>query len=146
MIHLIRKLCPPREVQNTLTLPWEDRTRSRMRVTLDNGEEAGLFLERGTVLRGDDLLISDEGLVVRVIAAPELLSIVACEDALLMARACYHLGNRHTPVEIAAGEICYRHDPVLDRMVNGLGLEARRDHGPFEPELGAYGGAGHHHG
>ena len=146
MIRLTQKLDSHQAPATTLTLPWEERIRSRLRVVLDNGEEAGLFLERGTVLRGNDHLASDAGTVVRIQAANEPLSVVACNDALLMARACYHLGNRHTPVEITAGEVRYLNDPVLDQMVKGLGLEVRREQGPFEPELGAYAGKGHHHG
>jgi urease accessory protein len=145
MLRFIQKTDAAPEPATTLTLPWEARTRSRLRTRLDNGEEAGLFLQRGTVLRGGDLLISDQGVVIRVSAADELLSIVSCDDALHMARACYHLGNRHTMLEITAGEIRYLHDPVLDRMVQGLGLEVRRATGPFEPELGAYGGHEHAH-
>jgi urease accessory protein len=130
----------------SLTLPLEQRVRSRLRVTLDDGSEAGLFLERGQVLRDGDLVASDDGLVVQVRAAPEPLSSVYCDDALQLARVCYHLGNRHVPLEINAGRVRYQHDHVLDDLVRGLGLEAVLEHAPFEPEPGAYGGARHPHG
>ena len=74
MIRLINKISPPQKVAATLTLPWEQRNKSRLRVVLDNGEEAGLFLERGTVLRGSDILVSDDGLMVEVRAALETVS------------------------------------------------------------------------
>lgn len=146
MKRLTDKLTSPREPAATLTLSWEQRTKSRLRVTLDNGETAGLFLERGTILRGNDLLTSDDGDVVRIVAAEESVSTVACDDPLLMARACYHLGNRHTSLEIGEKQIRYLHDPVLDEMVKGLGLHVQRESTPFEPEIGAYAGNGHHHG
>lgn len=111
---------------------------------LDSGEDAGHFLTRGTILRGQELLISEKGDVVRVFAAKETCSSVSCHDPLSMARACYHLGNRHTPLEITATQIRYLHDPVLDEMVKGLGLSVRIDQAPFEPEIGAYAGSGHH--
>ena len=145
MIHLTRKLKNHQPALTTLTLPWEQRIRSRLRVVLDSGAEAGLFLERGTVLGDGDLLTSEDGTVVRVVAARETLSIVASGDPLKMARACYHLGNRHTPLEIADGRVRYLHDPVLDDMIRGLGLDVRVDQAPFQPEAGAYGGH-HHHG
>jgi urease accessory protein len=63
-----------------------------------------------------------------------------------LARACYHLGNRHTAIQITDRQVCYLQDQVLDAMVAGLGLEVRHAHGPFEPESGAYSGGGHHHG
>lgn len=126
----------------TLPLPLASRIKSRLRVTLDDGREAGLFLERGLSLREGDLLASPEGLTVRVRAAPESLSVASCPDPLLLARACYHLGNRHVPLEIEAGRLRYRHDHVLDTLLRGLGLAVSCEEGPFEPEPGAYAGSG----
>jgi urease accessory protein len=145
MIHLTHKLENCQPALTTLTLPWEQRIRSRLRVVLDSGDEAGLFLERGTVLGDGDLLTSEDGTVVRVIAADEKLSSVTSNDPLKMAKACYHLGNRHTPLEIAEGHVRYLHDPVLDDMIRGLGLDVSIEQAPFQPEAGAYGGH-HHHG
>jgi len=145
MIRLTRKLHGPGKAFATLTLPWEQRNKSRLRVVLDNGVEAGLFLTRGTILRGDDLLASEMGEVVRVRAADEPVSSVRCDDPLGMARACYHLGNRHTPLAIAAGEIRYPSDLVLDAMMRHLGLTVQHMAAPFEPEVGAYAGHGHAH-
>src|SRR6266436_1727360 len=101
---IVHKRAPPaEEVDDTLTLPFEQRCKSRLRTTLASGEEIGLFLERGTVLRGGDCLAGDDGRVVRVVAADEDLYEVRCDDADALARAAYHLGNRHTPVQIGAG-------------------------------------------
>lgn len=146
MIRLTYMLLGPHTPDTTLTLLWEQRAKTRLRVVLDNGVEAGLFLQRGSVLRAGQLLASAEGFVVQVRAADEPLSIVDTADPLLMARACYHLGNRHTAIQIADRQIRYLHDPVLDAMVEGLGLDVGHDAGPFEPEAGAYAGGGHHHG
>ena len=146
MIRFFKKLTAPQESATTLTLPWEQRNKSRLMVRLDNGMRAGLFMERGSVLREDDLLLSEEGLVVRIRAAAETVSTVVCDNALLMARACYHLGNRHAPVQITENRFQYPHDHVLDDMVKRLGLEVRIEQAPFEPESGAYGNNGHHHG
>ncbi|WP_457572932.1 urease accessory protein UreE [Desulfolithobacter sp.] len=149
MICLTRKTDtdPGREAL-TLTLPWEKRIRSRLRVQLDNGQEAGLFLPRGTVLRGGDLLVDDSAAsVVRILAADEEVSRVSCLNGLQLARACYHLGNRHVALQIDRQWVQYLHDHVLDEMVRGLGLTVIRALAPFEPEYGAYasGGHGHHH-
>jgi urease accessory protein len=84
---------------------------------------------------------------VQVQAAPETLSRVVCDDPLLLARACYHLGNRHVALQIEPGRLSYQHDHVLDAMVAGLGLTVTLAQAPFEPEAGAYGGhdPAHHH-
>jgi urease accessory protein len=121
-----------------LLLPFELRQRSRMLATLDNGEEVGVTLPRGTILRGGDRLQSSDGRVIEVIASPETVSIVRSDDVRLLARAAYHLGNRHVAVEIAAAYISYLHDHVLDDMLRGLGLHVDYDLLPFEPEAGAY--------
>jgi urease accessory protein len=127
----------------TLTLPLEQRIRSRLRVTLDDGRPAGVFLERGQTLRDGDLLAAADGVVVLVRSAAEPLSEVRCNDPLLLSRACYHLGNRHIALQIADGVLHYQPDHVLDEMLRGLGLQPRRVERPFEPEYGAYGGHGH---
>jgi len=129
----------------TLTLPYELRQKSRLRANLDNGDEVGLLLPRGTVLRGGDCLKSETGEVILVRAAEEVVSTVSEKDPTLFARACYHLGNRHVPLQIGAGWLRYLHDHVLDDMLQGLGLQVTCERAPFEPEAGAYGGGHHHH-
>ena len=147
MLRLIQKLTTPTTASATLTLPLDSRIKSRLRATLDDGREAGLFLERGTTLRDGDCLQAEDGTIVQVKAAAETVSEVQCDDPHLLARACYHLGNRHVPLQIEPGLLRYQHDHVLDDMLRGLGLEVTVREAPFEPEPGAYGGSaqGHSH-
>ena len=145
MLRIEQKRSKPASHQATLSLPMDQRTRSRLRVRLDDGREAGLFLPRGLILRDGDLLESTDGLVILVRAAPENVSTVRTQDAHALARACYHLGNRHVPLQITPGWVRYQHDHVLDDMVRGLGLDVTVEEAPFEPEAGAY-AEGHHHG
>jgi urease accessory protein len=136
-----------------LVLPFELRQRSRLLATMDSGEEVGLMLPRGTVLRGGDRLQVSDGRLVEVVAAPEQVSIVRRADARALARAAYHLGNRHVAVQLTADSLRYLRDHVLDDMLRGLGLNVEADVLPFEPEAGAYSAspahgadAGHPHG
>lgn len=129
----------------TLTLTYDQRTKSRQKVTLDNGREAGLFLIRGLILQQGDLLQAETGEVVEVLAAKESVSSVYVDDPLTIARTCYHLGNRHVPLQITAGFIRYQHDHVLDDMLRGLGLAVVVEKAAFEPEAGAYGRHSHAH-
>ena len=127
-----------------LVLPFHSRSKSRLRVTLSDGREAGVFLPRGSVLRGGDRLQSDSGEWVLVVAAEEPVSRVTASDPVAFARACYHLGNRHVPLQIGDGFACYLQDSVLDQMARGLGVHVEEALLPFEPEAGAY-SAGHEH-
>ena len=147
MIRIEKRLDETVTHSTTLSLPIDQRIKSRLKVTLDDGREAGLFLPRGHVLRGGDLLQSTEGLVVQVQAAPETVSTVHSAEGETLARVCYHLGNRHVPLQITATWARYQHDHVLDDMVRGLGLEVEVETAPFEPEAGAYQSSanGHHH-
>lgn len=147
MIELTKRLKDKQQADTTLTLPLESRIKSRLRATLDDGREAGLFLERGLTLKDGDLLASEDGTIVEIKAAEETVSQVTCTDNLLMARACYHLGNRHVALQINSNMLSYLHDHVLDDMLKGLGLEVNVLMAPFEPEPGAYNtnGGGHHH-
>ena len=132
-------------VYSTLTLAFDQRIRSRQKVELDNGESAGLFLPRGSVLLQGSRLAAETGEVVEIRAADEAVSSVRVDDARLLARACYHLGNRHVALQIGDGFIRYQHDHVLDDMVRGLGLTVVVEQAPFEPEPGAYDSAAHAH-
>ena len=131
----------------TLSLPINSRVKSRIKVTLDDGREAGLFLPRGKILRNGDLVVSEEGLVVEIKAAPELVSTVSSYNPHALAVASYHLGNRHVPLQVESTWLRYLHDHVLDDMVKGLGLSVKTETAPFEPEAGAYQSSanGHHH-
>lgn len=127
-----------------LVLPFELRQKSRLRTRLASGEEMGLFLERGSVLRGGDYLKGNDGRVILVVAAPETVLKVTCASALELTRAAYHLGNRHVPVEVGDGWLRLGADHVLAAMLLGLGASVAEEQSPFEPEAGAYGG-GHQH-
>ena len=131
----------------TLSLPINSRVKSRIKVTLDDGREAGLFLPRGKILRDGDLVASEDGIIVQIKAAPELVSTVSSDNSHALAVASYHLGNRHVPLQVEATWLRYLHDHVLDDMVKGLGLSVKTETAPFEPEAGAYQSSanGHHH-
>lgn len=139
MLKFTKRLDAAEQPDVTLTLPFDQRIKGRLKVTLDNGEEAGLFLNRGPILRGGDCIATDEGVVAEIKAADETVSTVSSSDALLLSKVCYHLGNRHTPLQIGEGFARYQHDHVLDDMVRGLGLEPVCEQAAFEPEPGAYG-------
>lgn len=145
MLKATEVIAPTQQHELTLTLPYELRQKSRLRATLDNGDEIGLLLPRGTVLRGGDCLKSETGKVILVRAAEEVVSTVYEKDPALFARACYHLGNRHVPLQIGEGWLRYLHDHVLDDMLRGLGMKVSCERAPFEPEAGAYGGGHQHH-
>lgn len=128
-----------------LSLPYEQRQKSRQRARLDSGLEVSLVLPRGTVLRHGDCLRSKDGRLIEVQAQAEAVSSVCADDTLLLMRAAYHLGNRHVPLQIAATALYYRQDHVLDAMLTQLGLTVVHQTAPFEPEGGAYGGGHGHH-
>lgn len=128
-----------------LVLSFEARCKSRLRTRLLSGEEVGLFLERGTVLRGGDKLAANDGTIIEVVAAPELLMEATTDDPLLLAKAAYHLGNRHVAVQLLSDRLRFAADHVLGEMVRGLGLPVTEIEAPFEPESGAYGAHPHGH-
>jgi urease accessory protein len=128
-----------------LTLAFDLRRKSRLRATLTNGREVALFLPRGSVLRDGDLLEAEDGTVIQVESAAENILWVTAETPHALMRAAYHLGNRHTPVELGTVFLKLEADPVLHEMLLQLGVTVREERMPFQPEGGAYGG-GHRHG
>ena len=145
MLSISRRAPTSASPQARLVLPFELRSRSRFRAHLIGGEEVGVILERGQVLRGGDLLLADDGRVVEVAAAAERVSTVHSADVRSLMRAAFHLGNRHVTLEVGNGWLRYRHDHVLDDMLRGLGLKVVLEEAPFEPEAGAYHSGGHSH-
>lgn len=146
MLYLTQRVDSPGKLTASLTLPIDVRVKSRIKVTLNDGREAGLLLPRGLLLRGGDVLSNEDGSeFVQIIAADEGVSVVHCDDPFTLAKACYHLGNRHVPLQIMPGELRYHHDHVLDDMLRQFGLEVTFAQLPFEPEAGAYASESHGH-
>jgi urease accessory protein len=137
----------------TVTLDWDTRQKSRFQVADSQGRELGVFLPRGTAVRGGDVLVGEDGSLVRVIAAPQtLLRITACTahgSPFDLVRAAYHLGNRHVQIELTPTHLKIEPDHVLADMLRAMHLIVRSSTEAFEPEGGAYsshGGHGHGHG
>lgn len=126
----------------TVCLTFEARSKSRLLLRLDNGDQAALIVERGRLLRGGDRVRTLEGREVEIIAADEALLEAFSADPLVITKAAYHLGNRHVAVQVMADRLRFLDDHVLGEMVKGLGLTVGSVLAPFEPEGGAY---GHHH-
>jgi urease accessory protein len=123
---------------DSVTLTFDERSKSRLRTRLDSGEEAGIVLPRGGILRDGEVLGSTTGRCVSVKAAAEAVSTAYAEDYHALARACYHLGNRHLSLQIGERWVRYRRDHVIDDLARHLHLEVVHVDEPFEPEDGAY--------
>src|ERR1700689_203655 len=133
MLTISERLQQPRAPDVRLVLPFEVRSRSRFRAQLSGGEQVGVILPRGQILRDGDQLLAPDGRVIEIAAAPETVSIVRTADLRWLARAAYHLGNRHVALQIGDGWLRYSHDHVLDDMLQGLGLQVQVEQAPFEP-------------
>jgi urease accessory protein len=136
---------------SSVELDWDLRQKSRFDATDSAGRHLGVFLPRGSVLRGGDALVAEDGSLVRVIAAPQaVLRVTACAEhgsALDLPRAAYHLGNRHVALEVRADHLQLEPDPVLAGMLRAMHLIVSEVQAPFEPEGGAYASAhAHSHG
>ncbi len=146
MIRLIRRLQPGElaatEPCDRLQLTFDERKRGRLSTRTLSGEKAGPFLERGKVLAASDRLQAEDGGVYLIEAAAEPVVEATTEDWLAFARVCYHLGNRHLPLQIGERWLRFQPDHLLEELVTMHGLQARLIERPFHPESGAY---GHHH-
>lgn len=140
----------------TVQLDWDVRQKSRFDCTDSQGRHLGVFLPRGSVVRGGDVLVAEDGSMVRVIAAPQpVLVITHCSEhgsSFDLTRAAYHLGNRHVPIELKPDHLKIEPDHVLADMLRAMHLIVHEKLAAFEPEGGAYGahgasqGHGHEHG
>ncbi|HSF48225.1 MAG TPA: urease accessory protein UreE [Burkholderiales bacterium] len=127
-----------RPTDERLVLPFELRQKSRLRAALASGQEVGLFLEPGELLRGGDRLESEDGRIIEVVAQPEQVMQISAESPTELCRIAYHLGNRHVALQIGDGWLRITRDDVLKKMAEGLGAKVTEELAPFEPEAGAY--------
>jgi urease accessory protein len=130
---------------DTVVLDFDDRHRRRMVMAGTRGLEFLFDLENAVALRGGDALVLDDGRLVEVVAAPEPLAEIRCNDPQHLVRVAWHLGNRHLPTQIRGRGLRIRRDHVIEAMVKGLGARIIEIEAPFDPEGGAYAGAGHAH-
>jgi urease accessory protein len=130
---------------DTVVLGFDDRHRRRMAMTGTRGLKFLLDLENAVALRGGDALVLEDGRLIEVVAAPEPLAEIRCNDPQHLVRVAWHLGNRHLPTQIMAKGLRIRRDHVIEAMVKGLGARVIEIDAPFDPEGGAYAGGGHAH-
>lgn len=141
---VLRKRAP------TVQLDWDVRQKSRFDATDSQGRALGVFLPRGTVVRGGDVLVAEDGSLVLVQAAEQPVMVVtACTEhgsTFDLVRAAYHLGNRHVALELQPDRLQFEPDHVLADMLSKMHLIVTEANAPFEPEGGAYAAGGHAHG
>jgi len=134
----------------SVELDWDVRQKSRFDATDSTGQALGVFLPRGTLVRGGDVLVAENGSMIRVLAAPQpVLVITPCAEhgsAFDLVRAAYHLGNRHVQIELKPDHLKIEPDHVLADMLRAMHLTVREGLEAFEPEGGAYAAGGHSHG
>ena len=134
---------------STMELDWDVRQKSRFLATDSQDRTIGVLLQRGTVLRGGDVLVAEDGSFVRIVAAPQpVLRITHCAQhgtPFDLIRAAYHLGNRHVPMELKPDHLVMEPDHVLADMLRAMHLIVNATDQAFEPENGAYGSGGHDH-
>jgi urease accessory protein len=135
---------------STVELDWDVRQKSRFDAADSQGRALGIFLPRGTMVRGGDVLVAEDGSLIRVIAAPQAVLIVrACSEhgsPFDLLRAAYHLGNRHVQLELKPDHLKLEPDHVLGDMLRNMHLIVSEATEAFEPEGGAYAAGGHEHG
>lgn len=135
---------------STVELNWDVRQKSRFDAIDSHGRQLGVFLPRGTLVRGGDVLVAEDGSLIRVIAAAQkVLVITHCSShgtPFDLIRAAYHLGNRHVPIELTPDHLKIEPDHVLADMLRAMHLIVHEADEAFEPEGGAYSSQSHSHG
>lgn len=133
-----------------VALDWDVRQKSRFEATDSRGRPLGVFLPRGQVVRGGDVLVGEDGSLIRVVAAAQpVMRITPCPthgSPFDLVRAVYHLGNRHVAIELQPDHLKIEPDPVLAQMLTQMHLRVEHCDAAFEPEAGAYHSGGHGHG
>ena len=129
----------PESAVATVTLPFNDRHRRRIRLTDDTGNDFLLDLAETKRFSEGDGLVLENGEIIKVHAASEAVIDIFCKTPEKKTQIAWHLGNRHTAVEVLPrGNLRILQDHVLEQMLVNLGATIRHVTAPFEPEGGAY--------
>jgi urease accessory protein len=132
-------------IDDSITLDQETRKKARIKTSTDQGLNIGIFMERGHPLLVGEVLKTECGLLIEIKGMAEPVSTAIATDWLTFAKVCYHLGNRHTSLQVGKLWVRYKPDHVLDDLAQQYGLTIDNSPAIFEPENGAYGGHGHSH-
>lgn len=132
---------------DSVTLDHDTRKKARIKTATDNGAEIGIFMERGHPLLVGEVLKTECGRLIEVKGLAEEVSTASTEDWLNFAKICYHLGNRHTSLQVGERWVRFKPDHVLEELAENYGLNIDKTPAVFEPESGAYGksAGGHSH-
>jgi urease accessory protein len=129
-------------VIDCVVLDADERHRRRITLTAEGGTAFLLDLPHAIALKDGDGLVLEDGAIVRVAGKPEPLVEIVAASPHDLARLAWHIGNRHTDVQVVGDKLRIRRDHVLEDMLRGLGARLTAIEAPFDPEHGAY---GHHH-
>jgi urease accessory protein len=127
-----------------VVLDAHERHRRRIALTGEGGTAFLLDLPQATPLKDGDGLVLEDGAIVRVAGKVEPLLEITAASPQELARLVWHIGNRHTEVQVVGDRLRIRRDPVLEDMLRGLGARLTSLEAPFDPEHGAYGHAQQH--
>ncbi len=132
-------------INDSITLDQDTRKKARIKTETDAGHSIGIFVKRGHPLRIGEVLKTECGQLIEVKGQDEPVATARASDWLTFSKVCYHLGNRHTSMQIGELWLRFKPDHVLEELAENYGLVI--DHTPavFEPENGAYGGHSHSH-
>ncbi len=135
---------------STVELDWDIRQKSRFDAVDSSGRQLGVFLPRGTLVRGGDVLVAEDGSLVKMIARAQQVLVITIAQGhgtpFDLIRAAYHLGNRHVPIELKSDHLKIELDHVLAEMLRAMHLIVTELETTFEPEGGAYSAQPHNHG
>lgn len=133
------------EIADSITLDQDTRKKARIKGKTDGGLDIGIFMERGHPLLIGEVLKTECGLFIEIKGQAEPVSTAIATDWLTFCKVCYHLGNRHTSLQIGELWVRFKPDYVLEELAQKYGLTINNTPTIFEPENGAYGGHGHSH-
>jgi urease accessory protein len=130
---------------DSVTLDHDTRKKARIKITTDHGQSLGIFMQRGHPLLVGEVLKTECGVLIEVKGKAEDVSTAIAKDWMDFSRICYHLGNRHTSLQIGELWVRFKPDHVLEELAENYGLSINKTPAIFEPESGAYGGHSHSH-
>ena len=134
------------EISDSISLDQDTRKKARIKAQTDNGADIGIFMERGHPLLVGEVLQTECGLLIEIKGKKEPVSTAISNDWLTFSKVCYHLGNRHTSLQIGELWVRFKPDHVLEELAENYGLTINKSPAIFEPENGAYGShSGHSH-
>ncbi|MCX2961548.1 urease accessory protein UreE [Rodentibacter caecimuris] len=127
-------------------LQWYESERNILRKTTDTGREVAFrLLKEGQRLKHNDVVFISDELAIVIDILPSEVIVLSPKTLPEMARACYEIGNKHSPLFLDGDEVTLSYDKPMFDWLQAAGFNPQKAERRLSQALRANSAQGHGH-